>query len=127
MVVSYAPDLMVRSKLDLSSRHYGVPVQHVVTASEFRHAVEKGQPVLVLLDLDYPGVDMLELVREARRLSRARIVGFCSHAMTDLIRAARQAGADTVLPNSTFVAGIPGLLAPLSDSAREDVRRQPET
>ena len=126
MVVSYAPDLMVRSKLDLSSRHYGVAIRHVATPSDFRHALEKDKPELVVLDLDYPGVDMVELVREARRLSSARIVGFCSHVMTDLIRAARQAGADAVLPNSTFMAGIPGMFAPLSDSAMDEMNRGTE-
>ncbi|MDK2973176.1 MAG: hypothetical protein PWP23_2931 [Candidatus Sumerlaeota bacterium] len=114
MIVSFAPDLMMRSKIDVAARHYGCPVRHVATAAECREAVGTGGTALVLLDLDLPGEDMLALVRDARAAGAGRIVGFCSHVMTDLIREAREAGAHTVMANSTFVAAIPGLLAEIA-------------
>src|SRR5690606_1068924 len=111
-ILSLAPDLMIRSKIDVAARHYGVGVRHVASEADFRAALGDGElPMLVLVDLDLPGVETVELVRQAKEAGAARLVGFCSHVMTDLIRASRAAGAHSVMPNSTFVAAIPGLVA----------------
>lgn len=111
MIVAFAPDLMMRSKIDVAARHYGAPVRHVATAPQLREVLADGGATLVLLDLDLPGEDMMALVRDARAAGAVRVVGFCSHVMTDLIRGARDAGAHTVMANSTFSAAIPGLVA----------------
>lgn len=116
MILSLAPDLLMRSKIDLAARHYGVEAIHVHDDATFRSALGAHRDALrlVLVDLDLPGVETIPLVEAARRESPATVVGFCSHVMTELIRSARDAGAHRVLPNSTFAAGIPGLVAPLA-------------
>jgi DNA-binding NarL/FixJ family response regulator len=115
-VLSFAPDLMIRSKIDVAARHYGVIVRHVSSAADFAAAFEEEErPRLVLIDLDLEGIDAVGLVREARNRGAGRVVGFCSHVMTDLIRESRAAGAHTVMANSTFSASIPGLMAELAD------------
>jgi DNA-binding NarL/FixJ family response regulator len=115
-VISLAPDLMIRSKIDVAARHYGVVVRHVSKADEFAAALVDGESAqLVLIDLDFAGVDTVGLVRLARERGAIRVVGFCSHVMTDLIRESRAAGAHTVMANSTFSASIPGLMAELAD------------
>ncbi len=101
---------MIRSKIDVAARHYEVGVRHVATGPDFMAGLAD-QPLLILIDLDLPGVETVDLVRTAQEAGAGRIVGFCSHVMTDLIRASRAAGAHSVMPNSTFVAAIPGLLA----------------
>src|SRR5690606_12330929 len=35
-VLSLAPDLMIRSKIDVAARHYEVAVRHVASEAEFR-------------------------------------------------------------------------------------------
>jgi DNA-binding NarL/FixJ family response regulator len=111
---------MVRSKIDLAARHYGIETLHVSSPAAMRKALAaRGADArMVLLDLDLDGVDMIALVGECRTAApEARIVGFCSHVMTDLIQAARAAGAHSVMANSTFSAGVAGLFAPLAANA----------
>lgn len=119
LVLSLAPDLMARSKIDVAARHYGVPVRHAADGAEFLRALgESPAWRLVLLDADMEGIDAPALVRAAKAAAPgARVVACCSHVLVDLIRATRQAGADAVVANSTFFAGIPGYFAPLADRA----------
>ena len=49
------------------------------------------------------------------RLARARpaapkIIAYCAHVDTGLATAAEEAGADTVMPRSKFVAALPEIL-----------------
>jgi len=111
MIVCRIPDLLIRSKVDVAVRHYGVEAFYAPDAGAAIAAAGRPGVRLVLVDLDAPGVDGAELVRELRAATSARIVGFCSHVMADLIRAARDAGANTVMANSTFAASVPGLVA----------------
>jgi len=118
MILSLAPDLMVRSKIDLAARHYGLDVVQVANAESFAAAldVHAGDLRLVLVDLDLDNVETIPIVREAVARSSAEVIGFCSHVMTDLIREARHAGAHRVMPNSTFAASVPGLMAVLAET-----------
>ncbi|MBX3728562.1 MAG: hypothetical protein KF858_05205 [Candidatus Sumerlaeia bacterium] len=111
MIVSFAPDLLMRSKIDVAARHYGAAVCHVADAAALRRELARGAVALVLLDLDHEGEEMVALVAEARQAGAGRVVAFCSHVRTDLIQAARAAGAHTVMANSTFAASVPGLVA----------------
>lgn len=117
MIVSFVPDLLMRSKIDVAARHYGAPVRHVADAAAWRRELAHGPIALVLLDLDHEGEEMVARVAEARRAGAGRVVAFCSHVRTDLIQAARAAGAHTVMANSTFAASVPGLVAEASPSA----------
>jgi len=115
-VLSLAPDLMIRSKIDVAARHYGVEVRHVANGDAFMAVLDEcPSPPLVLVDLDLPGEETVSLVRHARDRNARRIVGFCSHVMTDLIRESRAAGAHSVMPNSTFAASITGLMAEVAN------------
>ncbi len=112
MIVSFAADLIVQSRIDVAGRHYEVPIYHVSTRKAFFEALAAtDSPLLVLIDLDVPEIDTLELVEAARAQTDARVVGFCSHVMGDLIRAARERGAHTVMANSMFATAVPGLVA----------------
>ncbi|MEQ8821348.1 MAG: hypothetical protein RLY93_13990 [Sumerlaeia bacterium] len=121
MLLAYTPDLLVRSRIDLAATHYAVETAHVASDEQFAARVAEVGPrlELILIDLDREGTDAVAVIEAAKAAApQARVVGFCSHVMTDLIRDARRAGADQVLPNSTFMAGIPGLLAVLKDHRR---------
>lgn len=115
MVVSVVPDLLMRSKIDVACRHYGVPVVHATTPEALQAAL--GNSRLVVIDLDAPGLDGVALVRLARGSDSVRVVGFCSHVMVELIQSARAAGAHQVMANSTFSSSIPGLVAELAADA----------
>ncbi len=111
MIVCFVPDLLLRSKIDVAIRHYGADVRHASSAQGLLAAAGDASAILVLIDLDAPGSGGAESVAAVRTATKARIVGFCSHVETDLIRESRRAGADTVMANSTFAAAVAGLVA----------------
>ncbi len=67
---------------------------------------------LVIIDLNLENEDVLELIRRVRRLPNPpRIISYLPHVQTDLAAAAREAGADEVLPRSRFSAEIATILS----------------
>ena len=75
---------------------------------------KKTPPKLVILDLDNPRTDPVGIVTELKsdpNLAGTRVVAFASHVKVELIRAAREAGADEVLPRSAFTTQLADILA----------------
>jgi DNA-binding NarL/FixJ family response regulator len=72
----------------------------------------------VFIDLDTRAADPVALIgrlRDGADTRGARIVAFASHVRTDLIEAARNAGADRVLARGAFARSLPALVRdPLS-------------
>lgn len=65
---------------------------------------------LVLVDLQVPGArDALEALSD--RPARVRVVAWAPHVMEEALVAARDAGADLVLPRGAFVKALPQLVA----------------
>ena len=103
-VVALVSDLMFSTKISSTGAAVNVPVRVVRTADD----IEPG-PALLLVDLDADGA--LDAIERCRTMIPApRIVAFGPHVRTDLLAAAREAGADEVLPRSAFVARLPDLL-----------------
>ena len=71
-------------------------------------AAREGGPGTLLVDLGEAGV--LEQVPAAKGSGATRVVGFLGHLQTDLLEAARSAGADEVLTRGQFVQRIDALL-----------------
>lgn len=67
---------------------------------------------LVLVDLQAPGA--VEALRGlADRPDGVRVVAWGPHVMEEALSAAREAGADDVMPRGAFVKALPGLVAEL--------------
>jgi len=65
---------------------------------------------LVLVDLQAPGATAaLESLGDRRE--GVKVVAWGPHVMEDALEAAREAGADQVLPRGAFVRALPGLVA----------------
>lgn len=67
----------------------------------------------VFIDLDVRGADPVALIRRLRSddaAPRIRIVAFASHVRTDALDAAREAGADRVLPRGAFAKALSQLV-----------------
>jgi len=77
----------------------------------------KAQPALIVIDLNFQGVDALKLVRELKADSATkgiRVLGYLSHVQGDLKLKAQEAGCDTVLPRSAFSQSLPQILNQIS-------------
>jgi len=70
-------------------------------------------PLLIIFDLNTKAVDAVALIRRLKVEPATRpinILGFVSHVQVELKLQALEAGADQVLPRSTFSTSLPAIL-----------------
>ncbi|MFO0974488.1 MAG: hypothetical protein U1A27_13760 [Phycisphaerae bacterium] len=121
-------DLIFATRIRATAQALGRPLQLASTLPVFQQALAAGPPDQVIVDLSLP--DAAAAIRAANAAGtsaetshaaagrrRPQIIGFYSHVQTDQAAAAREAGADSVLPRSAFVEQLPRLLAPRPDAA----------
>jgi CheY-like chemotaxis protein len=98
-------DLLFTSRVVGAAESLGLVLKTAKTAA----ALERGTENLacVLVDVHLPGLDLPSVVRAIRdKHPRCRIVGYGSHVAADVLKAAREAGCDLVLPRSKFVEDL---------------------
>ena len=100
-------DLFFASKVRETARHTGA-----ILIPDLGSAPPGEEPELAIVDLDATSFDPLQLVRDlrARLGNRVSIVAFVRHDETDLVKGAREAGADRVLSRGAFSERLPSLL-----------------
>lgn len=110
MIAAIVDDLLFGSKILAATDAAGEHVTFVRGAADPVTEAASAGASLVIVDLGRAGA--AETIRELRRAlgEAVSIVAFASHVRTDLIAAARQAGADRVLARSAFVAELPSLV-----------------
>ncbi len=113
MIVAAVEDLLFSSKIRTVGRQVGADLTFARTPDDILEKVRADRPTLVLFDLNSAKTDpiaTIAAIRADRELVDVRIVGFASHVDADLIRSARAAGADEVLPRSAFASRLPAIL-----------------
>lgn len=98
-------DLVFFSRVAGTARAKGLSVRQVRTAAELLAAAGCQPPTGVLIDLQNPGLDLLPTLTELRAIcpTMPPVTGYGSHVEKELMKAAREAGCDEVLPRSKFV------------------------
>ncbi len=120
MIVAFLDDLIFATKLSSTASVVGATVTIARTLAALGEQLDGGEVRLVLVDLSAGGGDPLEAIALTRASSpEVQIVAFGPHVEGDLMNAARQRGADTVLARSAFVRKLPDLLAIGSDPRGE--------
>jgi CheY-like chemotaxis protein len=115
-VVAVVSDLMFTVKIQDAAKRAGIEAVFV-TSQEKVIAQAQENPVLVVLDLNYAGVEPVDLIRKLKQeetTAKIQILGFVSHVQTDLIKAARESGCDRVMARSAFSQNLPAILAELT-------------
>lgn len=115
MILAAVDDLLFSSKIRTVARQVGAELVFARTPDEILQKVRAEGPSLLLVDLNSAKADPIGTIRAIRsdeHLAGVRILGFASHVHVDVIRAARDAGADEVLPRSAFAARLPEILTP---------------
>jgi DNA-binding response OmpR family regulator len=100
-------DLMFQPRIVDAARALGYEVR-VVGVAEQRDGAS-----LVVVDLHEPSMDAAGVIRAARSRG-ARVLAFGRHTDVEALRAARDAGADEVVPRSQLVGELPDLLRALA-------------
>lgn len=115
MIIAAVDDLLFSSKIRTVGKQVGAELVFARTPEEILEKARAGreQVTLVLFDLNAGKTDPLNTIAALKSdpdLSSIPILGFASHVHVDLIRAARQAGADGVVARSAFAANLPQIL-----------------
>ena len=107
-------DLMFQSRIEIAARDAGATpvVADTAAALDAALAADADAPAAVIVDLHITGINASEAIQRAKRAG-ARVLAFGRHTEPATLRAARDAGADTVVPRSTIAEELPALLASL--------------
>ena len=104
-------DLIFSTKIFSTAKAVGVTVQGVRTLEALREKLAATPASMVIVDLNTTLLDPCAAVRAAKEQSaQAHVVAYLSHVQVELAAAAKEAGADTVLPRSAFSAKLPEIL-----------------
>jgi len=105
-------DLMFGARIRAAADAIGAATVLSTRPDRIVEAVAAGAGA-VFVDLDTRSADPVALIATLRRgadTRAARVVAFASHVRTDLIEAARTAGADRVLARGAFARLLPELV-----------------
>ena len=115
MILAAVDDLLFSSKIRTVAKQVGAELAFARTPEEILRKVRDDRPSLLLVDLNSAKAEpiaTISAIRSDPQLAGTRILGFASHVHVDVIRSAREAGADEVLPRSAFAAKLPQILQP---------------
>ena len=106
-------DLIFVSRIAASARAAGLAVRQARTSTELIALAAKDPPAGAILDLQNPGLDLAALLGELNAVCPVmpRVTAYGSHVEAELLRAAREAGCDLVLPRSKFVKELDSQIA----------------
>ncbi len=111
-IVAVLDDLFFMVKIMDAVKRAGVEVIFVKEDATVFELV-KDQPVLIIIDLNIKTLDSVKLIRQLKQEPETKhihLLGFVSHVQVELKKQALDAGADQVLPRSTFSASLPAIL-----------------
>ena len=113
MVRVAVDDLLFSSKIRATAKQAGVDLTFARSPEEILSHARGASPALVIFDLDSAKTDPVGTIAALKRdpsLSGIQTIGFASHVNADVIAAARQAGADRVVPRSVFAGKLAEIL-----------------
>jgi DNA-binding response OmpR family regulator len=114
-IVIVSSDLLLQSRVAEVARRAGYETALADTTDELAAALD-GAVALVTLDLHVVGLDW----RAAAALAHERsvpVLAYGRHTEAALLREARDAGCERVVPRSALVEDLPGLIATLAKPA----------
>ena len=101
-VLMLCDDMMFSSQVTATGRALNIPVAIARTPASAAKKAADAPPSCVILDLHNPGLMLPELLAELKKTSAPRVIAFGSHVNAELLKAAREAGCDLVMPRSQF-------------------------
>jgi CheY-like chemotaxis protein len=117
-VVAALDDLFFSVKINEAAKRAGLGVAFVKSERDVLDQA-KGTPLLIIIDLNFSGIEPVELIRKLKddpELRKISLLGYVSHVQGELKQAAQEAGCDMVLARSAF-----------SQNLQQIMRRRAET
>jgi CheY-like chemotaxis protein len=112
-VVAACADLMFSARVKAAADAAGYRVVLLSARAEVVDRVRQERPALILIDLDARWLDapaLIAALKDHGETSAIPVVAVGSHVRTEVMAAARAAGADRVLARSAFVRQLPDLM-----------------
>lgn len=112
-ILAAVDDFLFRSKIRATAKHVEAEITFAQTPDEILAQARALRPTLVIIDLNSPKADAVATIARLKaspETAGVRTIGFASHVHADLIAAARNAGADAVMPRSAFAANLADIL-----------------
>jgi len=111
-ILAVLEDLFFTVKINESAKRAGLPIEFVKSEQDVLERAKLG-PVLIIVDLNYTGIDPLRLIatlKSAAETKAISLIGYLSHVQGELKQAAHEAGCDMVLARSAFSQNLPQIL-----------------
>jgi DNA-binding NarL/FixJ family response regulator len=104
-------DLMFQSRIDATARALGLAPRIADSTDALADALA-ARPAVAIIDLHERSLDPTAAITDAKAVG-ARVLAFGRHTEPAILRAARAAGADLVVPRSQIAEELPELLRSL--------------
>jgi CheY-like chemotaxis protein len=111
-VLAVLEDLFFTVKINESAKRAGVGVAFVKSEHDVLDQA-KHHPALIIVDLNFHGIDALALIRKLKADEQTKsisLVGYLSHIQGELKQQAQEAGCNMVLARSAFSQNLPQIL-----------------
>jgi CheY-like chemotaxis protein len=105
-------DLFFTVKINESAKRAGLPVEFVKSEQDVLDRA-KTNPALIILDLNFGGVEPLSLIRKLKAEPETKgvsLLGYVSHVHGELKQQAQEAGCNMVLARSAFSQNLQQIL-----------------
>lgn len=101
-------DLIFASRITATARAAGFTVNTARTPAHLETLAQRQTPRCVIVDLANPTLRLADFLGTLQQVCSPmpRVVAYGSHVDTAMLRAARDAGCDVVLPRSAFVENL---------------------
>jgi len=119
-ILAVLQDLLFTVKIHEAAKRAGLPVEFVKSERDALDRAAAEQPALIILDLNFTGLDLnsagldvLQLIRALKSgeaTKKIGLIGYLSHIQGELKQQAQEAGCDTVLARSAFSQNLPQIL-----------------
>jgi CheY-like chemotaxis protein len=117
-VLAVVEDLFFTVKINEAAKRAGLGITFVKSELDALEQARQ-QPALIIVDINFQGVDPLNLIRKLKaddQTKRINLIGYLSHVQGELKLEAQQAGCDMVMPRSAFSQNLPQILKRYSGS-----------
>jgi DNA-binding NarL/FixJ family response regulator len=109
-VLALVDDLFFQAKLVETSKQIGVDLRVCATPEALAAEAARQSPRLVVIDLNARARPLEAIGQMRATAAQVPVVGFISHAQTDLAEQARAAGCREVMPRSEFTRNLATIL-----------------
>jgi len=113
MILAAVDDLLFSSRIRAVARQVGADVVFARSRDQVLADARSLRPALVIIDLNSERIEPIRTIAALKgdpALGWLRTLGFVAHVRTDIIEAARAAGADEILARSAFAERLPEIL-----------------